>query len=200
MLVPMTTSTTRPDLPPADYRLHVVATSIRLFAERGYDATTVDDVAAATGTSRRTLFRQFGSKEGLVFADHESLLEQVAAHLAAHHGAADPWATVTEAAQLVFAHFAAGRDLAARRYAVISQVPALRDRELVTALHYQRLFEDHLRAERPAVAGTRIVAYAAAVTAVHNHLLRRMSRGDAAATADLLAVELDRLRTALAAD
>lgn len=193
------TSTARPDLPTADYRLHVVATSIRLFAERGYDATTVDDVAAATGTSRRTLFRQFGSKEGLVFADHESLLERVADHLADRAGAADPWAAVTEAAQLVFAHFAAGRDLAARRYAVISQVPALRDRELVTALHYQRLFEDYLRAERPETSPTSVVAYAAAVTAVHNHLLRRMSRGDAAATTEALSVELDRLREVLAA-
>ena len=194
------TSTARPDLPPADYRLHVVATSIRLFAERGYDATTVDDVAAATGTSRRTLFRQFGSKEGLVFADHESLLERVADHLADHAGAADPWTAVADAAQLVFAHFAAGRDLAARRYGVISQVPALRDRELVTTLHYQRLFEDYLRVERPAASPTRVVAYAAAVTAVHNHLLRRMSRGDDAATAAVLSAELGRLRTVLAAD
>lgn len=193
------TSTAHPDLPTADYRLHVVATSIRLFAERGYDATTVDDVAAATGTSRRTLFRQFGSKEGLVFADHESLLERVTDQLAGHAGAADPWTAVTDAAQLVFAHFAAGRDLAARRYAVISQVPALRDRELVTALHYQRLFEDYLRAERPETSPTSVVAYAAAVTAVHNHLLRRMSRGDAAATTEALSVELDRLREVLAA-
>lgn len=183
---------------PADFRLHVVAESIRLFAERGYEATTVDDVAAAVGSSRRTLFRQFGSKEGLVFADHESLLDRVAAHLdeAATSGV-DPWQAVTAGAQLVFAHFAADREFAERRYRVVSQVATLRDRELVMSSRYQRLFEDYLGRVRPEFPRTRIVAFAAAVTGVHNYLLRRMSRGDVAATAAALDVELARL-TALA--
>lgn len=184
---------------PADFRRRVVAESIRLFAERGYDATTVDDVAAAAGSSRRTLFRQFGSKEGLVFADHESLLEEVAGHLeAAAEDGRDPWTAVTEAAELVFAHFAADREFAECRYAVVSQVASLRDRELVMASRYQRLFEDFLGRTRPATSRSRIVAYAAAVTGVHNYLLRRMSRGDAAATAQVLGGELARLRQTLA--
>ena len=49
---------------PAEHlRVRVVAESIRLFDERGYDATTVDDVAAAAGTSRRTLFRHFDRRK-----------------------------------------------------------------------------------------------------------------------------------------
>ncbi|MFT4088398.1 MAG: helix-turn-helix domain-containing protein [Gordonia sp. (in: high G+C Gram-positive bacteria)] len=174
-----------------DFRTHVVAESIRLFADQGYEATTVDEVAAATGTSRRTLFRQFGSKEGLIFADHESLLARVTASLEAAQ--ADPWRAVCEGAELVFAHFAANADLAARRYAVVSQVPTLRERELVMASRYQRIFEDYLREALPDVPRVRIVAYAAAVTAIHNYLLRRMSRGDATATPELLATELDRV-------
>lgn len=177
----------------ADFRRRVVAESIRLFAERGYEATTVDDVAAAAGTSRRTLFRQFGSKEGLIFADHDSLLDQVAAHLEAAAGVDDPWWVVCEGAELVFAHFAENRELAERRYGVVSQVATLRDRELVMASRYQRLFEDYLRQVRPEVPRTRLVAYAAAVTGVHNFLLRRMSRGDDEATAQVLDAELRRL-------
>lgn len=183
---------------PAEFRLHVVAESIRLFAEQGYEATTVDDIAAAAGTSRRTLFRQFGSKEGLIFADHESLLEQVAGLLEDAAEDDDPWWVVCEGAELVFAHFSANRELAARRYDVVSQVATLRDRELVMVLRYQRLFEDYLRRAQPAAPRTRIVAYAAAVTAVHNYLLRRMSRGDREATAAALDAELRRLRTTLA--
>jgi AcrR family transcriptional regulator len=38
----------------------------RLFAERGYDATTVRDVASAAGVTERTFYRYFGGKEGLV--------------------------------------------------------------------------------------------------------------------------------------
>ncbi|GAC56752.1 putative TetR family transcriptional regulator [Gordonia hirsuta DSM 44140 = NBRC 16056] len=180
---------------PEQFRQRVVAESIRLFAEQGYEATTVDDVAAATGSSRRTLYRQFGSKEGLIFGDHETLLTTVAAQLTAADG--DPWWAVCQGAQLVFAHFAANVDVAARRYEVVSQVPALRDRELVMASRYQRLFEDYLRARRPDVPRTRIVAYAAAVTGLHNYLLRRMSRGDTAATAQVLDEELQRLHRTL---
>jgi AcrR family transcriptional regulator len=42
--------------------------AIYLFAERGYDNTSVEDVAEAAGISVRTLFRYFTSKEDIVFA------------------------------------------------------------------------------------------------------------------------------------
>jgi AcrR family transcriptional regulator len=42
--------------------------AIYLFAERGYDNTSVEDVADAAGISVRTIFRYFTSKEDIVFA------------------------------------------------------------------------------------------------------------------------------------
>lgn len=177
---------------PTDFRMRVVAESIRLFAERGYEATTTDEIAAAGGVSRRTLFRQFRSKEDVIFADHENLLAQVADLLAGDDG--DPWWAVCRAAQLVFAHFAADPELAQRRSRVVARVPALRDRELVTGYRYQQLFEDWLRQRLPATPPVRIVAYAAAVTGVHNYLLRSMIRGEGWATAAALDAELRRLR------
>lgn len=178
----------------ADFRMQVVAESIRLFAEHGYEATTVDAVAAAAGVSRRTLFRQFRSKEDFIFADHEQLLVLVADRLAsAEESGDDPWWSVCIAAEEVFAHFATHRDLAAGRYRVVSEVPALRDRELVTTYRYQRLFEDALRRRLPTVPRVRQVAYAAAVTGAHNHLLRQMVRGDDSATIDVLRGELRRI-------
>ncbi|MFT3899573.1 MAG: helix-turn-helix domain-containing protein [Gordonia sp. (in: high G+C Gram-positive bacteria)] len=181
----------------AEFRMRVVAAATGLFAEQGYDATTVDEVAAAAGSSRRTLFRHFRSKEDLVFVDHETLLERVDDLL--DESADDPWWSVCAAAELVFAHYASNRELARRRYTLVSHTPALRDRELVTAYRYQRAFEDHLRHRLPEVPAERIIAYAAAVTAVHNYLLRSMLRGDAAATAQRLAAELRALYDSLAA-
>ncbi len=45
-----------------------------MFAERGFEETTVDDVADALGVSRRTLFRYFASKNDMVWGDFDWVL------------------------------------------------------------------------------------------------------------------------------
>ncbi|MER6433000.1 TetR family transcriptional regulator [Streptomyces sp900105245] len=62
-------------------------TAVRLFLERGFDAVSVAEVAAAAGISKPTLFRYFPAKEDLVLhriADHETEAARVVA------GSADP--------------------------------------------------------------------------------------------------------------
>ena len=179
-----------------DFRVHVVTQAIRLFAENGYESTTVDQIAAAAGVSRRTFFRQFRSKEDVIFADHESLLQHVGEFLARSGQARDPWAIVCEAAGVVFARFRENRDLSYRRYQVVQQVPALREREIVTGYRYERLFVEYLRPALPDEPVLRVVGFAAAVTACHNYLLRGMIKGDPDTTAEALdAALLDVRRT-----
>ncbi len=170
----------------ARFRLAVVDHALRLFADKGYEATTVDEIAEAAGISRRTFFRQFRAKEDVVFADHEAQLAQAQAFLDAAQG--DPWDAVCEAVIGVFERFTQTRELAARRYRVVRQVTALRDREIVTVFRYERLFTDYLRGKLPQAADLSLIQFSAAVTATHNYLLRRMVRGRSdAGAADLRA-------------
>ncbi|WP_280386826.1 TetR family transcriptional regulator [Nocardia wallacei] len=163
------------------FRLAVVDHALRLFAEKGYEATTVEEIAEAAGISRRTFFRQFRSKEDVVFADHEEQLARAQAYLDAAQE--DPWDAVCEAVVGVFERFTQTRELAARRYRVVRQVTALRDREIVTVFRYERLFTDYLRSRLPEVADLALIQFTAAVTATHNYLLRRMVRATPAAGA-----------------
>ena len=57
-----------------------------LFADHGFDETTVDDIAAAAGIGRRTFFRYFASKNDVVWGAFDAGL----AHLRAALDAADP--------------------------------------------------------------------------------------------------------------
>src|SRR4051812_32379863 len=57
--------------------------AVDLFVEKGYDETTIDDLAAAAGMSKRTFFRYFASKEELVMGKYEVFGEQLAEDLAA---------------------------------------------------------------------------------------------------------------------
>ena len=156
-------------------RTAVVAAAIDLFATQGFEATSVDEIARAAGMSRSTFFRQFGGKDDVVFADHEALLDDVRAFL--DEGHPDPWLAVCEASKLVFRHFVADPELARRRYRVVRQVPALRDREIVTVFRYSRLFDEYLRREVPGLDPLDAVGFTAIVTAAHNHVLRRLLRG-----------------------
>lgn len=178
--------------PDAAARARVVAAALELFAEHGFDQTSVEQIAQAAGVSRSTFFRQFGGKDDVVFTDHELLLERLREFLAQPHE--DPWAAVCEASVLVYSHFAADPELARRRYAVVRGVPALRDREIVTVFRYERLFDEYLRASLPGLDPLDAVGFSALVTAIHNHVLRRLLRGPKKVPVSVLKTALDDAR------
>ena len=56
---------------------------LRLFSEKGYQDTTVDDIAAAARVSRTTFFRYFDSKSDLLWNEVDAEAESLRAHLSA---------------------------------------------------------------------------------------------------------------------
>src|SRR2546430_17729036 len=70
--------------------------AVDLFVEKGYDETTIDDLAAAAGVSKRTFFRYFASKEELVVGKYEYFGEQLAEDLAARPAGEPIWVSLRQ--------------------------------------------------------------------------------------------------------
>lgn len=168
----------------------LVAAAFRLFLERGYEQTTVDDIVALAGVGRRSFFRYFPSKEDVVFPDHERCLADMTAFLAASGKEHEPVRRVCDAARLVLLMYAENPSFSVQRYRLTKQVPGLRAYELSVVWRYERALAEYLRGRftgRP--DGTlHADVIAAAVVAAHNNALRSWLRsdgqGDASATVE----------------
>lgn len=177
--------TDRPNAPSQRLKMRrqLAAAAMELFATRGYQATTVDDIAAAAGVARRTFFRHFRSKEEAIFPDHDDTLVRAKAVLDAAPPDEHPIDTVCRGIKEVMRMYAASPAVSVARYRLTREVPALREREIASVDRYKRLFTRYLlerlvdsshQGDEPLLAE---VAAAAVVTA-HNHVLRRWLRRD----------------------
>jgi AcrR family transcriptional regulator len=76
-------------------------TAVELFAAQGYDDTTLEEVAAAAGVSRRTLFNYFRNKEDLALSGLSEQGELIASRFAERPADEDPWASLRAAFQVL---------------------------------------------------------------------------------------------------
>lgn len=163
----------------SETRARTVVAAYELFEERGYDGTSVDDIAERAGIGRSTFFRMFGSKEDVIFPEHEALLARMEARLAGAVTTETRYVAVAEAARLVLLNYLAEGEVARARYRLTRSVPVLRAREIVGQQQYMRLFRTwiHRWYEGAPEAALRAELMAAAVVTAHNHVLRDWLRG-----------------------
>jgi TetR/AcrR family transcriptional regulator, regulator of mycofactocin system len=79
--VPEPSATNRMGRQPSTSVAELSHVALRLFAERGFAETTVDDIAAACGIGRRTFFRYFPSKNDVPWGEFDELVERMRRHL-----------------------------------------------------------------------------------------------------------------------
>jgi AcrR family transcriptional regulator len=115
-------------------RERIEQAAMSLFLERGFDATTIEDITEAADVSKRSFFDYFPSKEEVVFAWQDAFADGLAAAIAARP-AGEPVTRVIEEA-LTSAIVAAADPLSVALGDLIRGTPALRARD---QLKYSKL-------------------------------------------------------------
>ncbi|EGE42668.1 regulatory protein TetR [Streptomyces sp. ACT-1] len=159
--------------------------ALQLMAREGFDAVTVDAIAAEAGVSKRTFFRYFASKEDVVVQFLADMGAGMHAELAARPPAEPPSTALRHAVWVAMAACADGAEHSGRALRVVQLIlrtPALRAR----FLEHQGQWRDDLAAETARRRGLdpeadlypRLAAGAALVA--FDTVLRRWSDSDGA--------------------
>ncbi len=115
--------------PDASGRLQEAA--LTLYGERGFENTTVADIAERAGLTRRTYFRYFADKREVLFWGAQALLDLFVAEVDGAPASATALEATAVALHAVALMFEPRREHAARRQRIIVANPELLERELI---------------------------------------------------------------------
>ena len=111
-------------------RRAIEQSALELFEARGFDGTTIDEIAEAADISPRTFFHYFPTKEDVVLADYAIRLESIVAALEASPAGQAPWAALRGAFLGVGADYETQRDALLRRFRIIHSTESVAARNL----------------------------------------------------------------------
>ncbi|MGD0386154.1 MAG: helix-turn-helix domain-containing protein [Solirubrobacteraceae bacterium] len=171
--------------------------AMELYSERGFEQTTVAEIAARAGLTERTFFRHFADKREVLFAGADALAEAVVTAVASAPGSAAPIAAAAAGVEAAGQLLQERRDYARRRQAVIAANAELRERELIKLASLAAAIAEALRSrgvEDPAAS----LAAEAAIAAFRVAFERWTSRTGGSDLPRLIRDSLDRLRAVTA--
>lgn len=113
-----------------DGRGRLEQAALALYTERGFDNTTVAEIAQRAGVTERTFFRHFADKREALFDGEDAFRAALADGVLAAPQGATPMEAMLWAFRSVEQTLEANRPLTAPRQAVIAQTPALQERVL----------------------------------------------------------------------
>jgi AcrR family transcriptional regulator len=115
-----------------------------LFAERGFEQTTVAEIAERAGLTERTFFRHFADKREVLFASAGALQETLVTTVESAPAALGPIDAVAAGLEAVAAELPE-REIARRRQAIIAGNAELQERELIKFASLAAAVADALR-------------------------------------------------------
>ena len=146
-----------------DARGRLAQAALELFAERGFEQTTVEDIAGRAGLTKRTFFRHFSDKREVLFGGGEEFRDLFVNSLAGAPTDLAPMEAIAMTLEAVAAFFRDRREFARRRQLVIAANAELQERELVKLASIADALADTLRrrgVEEPAASLTAEAAIA----------------------------------------
>ena len=105
--------------------------AMELYIERGFEQTTVTEIARRAGLTQRTFFRHYADKREVLFAGSGLLEELIVRTLGGALDSAAPIDAVAEALEAAGAAIQEGGDRPRQRQVVIAANPELQERELI---------------------------------------------------------------------
>ena len=114
-----------------DARGRLAKAAMALYAERGFEQTTVAEIAARAGLTERTFFRHFADKREVLFYGTEILRDLLTRAVTDAPASATPMDAVGAALEAAGAMLQENPDRARLRDAIVSGHPDLRERELI---------------------------------------------------------------------
>lgn len=118
--------------------------AFELFQTKGYEGTTVAEIARAANVSRRTFFRYYASKDALLFVDDSDNLEQFRELLALRESSDDSFAHIRRACMALAEAHVRDREQQLVRARIIDSSPALGKQERQQDLSWERAITESL--------------------------------------------------------
>jgi AcrR family transcriptional regulator len=150
-----------------DSRGRLYEAALALYGERGFDNTTVAEIAERAGLTERTFFRHFADKREVLFAGSPTLEEHLVSTVADAHESTAPIDAAAAGLEAAGSQLP-DRETARRRQAIIAANAELRERELIKLASWSTAIADVLRrrgVEDPTATLTAEVAIAVFRTA-----------------------------------
>jgi AcrR family transcriptional regulator len=128
-----------------DARGRLAEAAMALYGERGFDNTTVAEIAERAGLTERTFFRHFADKREVLFGGSAELQELLVSTVADAPESLVPIDAVGKALEAAGALMQDHRDFALQRQAIIAASQELRERELIKLASLSAALADTLR-------------------------------------------------------